>query len=443
MNSGNHEYSHVKDTSLTHHRGTLKRRVFLLFGSFTLGLCMFYTALCLLVAYVIEDSIMYRLLEDEADYLRKQLQVEHRISQPRTEAMTLYMSHNGEFDFPSEIKEQLTTTPGATEIFTATNDTHYHLKFISFDNGQDGVLVANVTSYLVVTTISKNIVLPAGIIWGVVFFVSVLIAYRITVHAVAPIERLSAEVHSQQLLAKRDSEPPVNPILFTTSALDNEIGYLSRSLEQAFNQLSAALSRESHFTRDLSHEMRTPLTIIKNALTLIEQPSANKDEAILQIREASLTMDQTVEVLLALARKSALSQQSCDLRQLVEEGILQLYLTHPECDVELDLNTRLLVKANRRLITLLIRNLLENAARYSRNHQLRIFSQDNAIVFYNVVSQPLSDDPTAPGSKSDNSEGIGQGLYLVKRIVNTLGWQYHIIGDQDRYQFNLVPNLKD
>jgi len=90
---------------------------------------------------------------------------------------------------------------------------------------------------------------------------------------------------------------------------------------------------------------------------------------------------------------------------------------------------------------LLINNLISNATRHSSTAELNIQYQDNELIFYNMskAANQAQVNLENAGIKHENSEGIGQGLFLVKRIVESLNWQYDI--QQTSNQFKIIIKL--
>ena len=204
------------------------------------------------------------------------------------------------------------------------------------------------------------------------------------------------------------------------------------------NHLKLALKRESDFTRDLSHELRTPLTVIKNVLALAEQrPESTQDRQ--QLEQASRQIERTVETLLTLAREESLDMERLAIRSLIEDCFLAIHQEPGGNEFKLDLDVPgdLKLDANRQLLNLLFNNLLENAIQHASEPGLRIFLQGDALVLENPMQGELVDNIFKQDKKGLSSRGLGHGLYLVERIVDTLGWRCHASLEQGQYQFHL------
>lgn len=210
-------------------------------------------------------------------------------------------------------------------------------------------------------------------------------------------------------------------------------------MQQAFDQLSASLAREKDFTADVSHELRTPLTVLNNTITLAEQRGLQPHE-LSQLRIVGEQMFHTIEVLLALARQEQIATEDCLFEPVLEQAAMDISLAF---NTELKLSTAISsgyrVSANANLLRLLVVNLLNNALVHSADQSLSVSANSNRIVFHNLSDNKEQKDWLKAGVKSQDSDGIGQGLYLVTRILQALDWQYQL--EQSDKKFSLTISL--
>jgi signal transduction histidine kinase len=142
-------------------------------------------------------------------------------------------------------------------------------------------------------------------------------------------------------------------------------------LESSFDQLSTAYDAQKRFTGDASHELKTPLTTIKGrvgmALNSPLDPQRTREhlEAISRSADVMATM---VQDLLLLARadeaKLEIVREEISLFELLEDAAFATpsYSSHP---VVIDASKTQFLHVDRRLFTLCLKNLLDNAFRHS------------------------------------------------------------------------------
>jgi two-component system sensor histidine kinase QseC len=251
--------------------------------------------------------------------------------------------------------------------------------------------------------------------------------------AMVPLNRIAAEMGARSLdrLEHLDVEP-----------VPEEAKPLVDALNSLFDRLQAAVENERRFTADAAHELRTPLAALKTqtqvAMTVTNEPEHH--EALLQVIAGVDRATHLVEQLLTLARldpdsaklKSAqfLPVQLCDvtsyiLGELAPQAIdrsIELSLCEP-CNGS--------VIGNETMLSIMIRNLAENAIRYTPTGgsvEVDIRKQDNRVI--------LAVADSGPGIPPDKREkvfkrfyrqlgsdvtGSGLGLSIVQRILEIHG----------------------
>ncbi|MBU2071582.1 MAG: HAMP domain-containing histidine kinase, partial [Gammaproteobacteria bacterium] len=189
---------------------------------------------------------------------------------------------------------------------------------------------------------------------------------------------------------------------------------------------------EKRFVADASHELRTPLSILQlHAQNLSSAKDANEvAEAVNAITEGSKRMSHLVDQLLSIARLDNLQQLSCaviPLTPLLHQSLSQLPLTlldNVHWEMRLDDSCQLF--GDNTLLQSVLRNLLDNAAKYSVvDGIVQVTTQHDTQATTIRISNSGS---TAPDTsrlgdrfyrhqQHQNTEGAGLGLSIVKHIV--------------------------
>src|SRR5207342_1583602 len=116
-------------------------------------------------------------------------------------------------------------------------------------------------------------------------------------YLIAPVHRLSRWVD--------ESSPENAPGLLASQFADDEVGALAAAFDRYQLRLEAFLRREREFTADASHEMRSPLTVLKAGMDLIADdhslgPAGKR--ALLRMQRRAVELNGLLDVLLYLAR---------------------------------------------------------------------------------------------------------------------------------------------
>lgn len=212
-------------------------------------------------------------------------------------------------------------------------------------------------------------------------------------------------------------------------------------INHMLSRLEQSLQAEQRFTSDASHELRSPLSAIQMRLQLLNRKYGEIDPALTQgFRQiqADVTRGNNVlENLLLLARldpsdATQLPRQSLQMNALVEEviKILQLYALEKQIHYQLELeNVR--IEANKELILSCIRNVVDNAIRYSEQGGIiKInLNQHNSSVHFKIENggQGLSEVVLKRlGERfyrelGTKTQGSGLGLSICKKIIQLHG----------------------
>jgi signal transduction histidine kinase len=254
---------------------------------------------------------------------------------------------------------------------------------------------------------------------GMVLLVAIIAAFGISFYLirriVAPLRSFTAKVGAY--------EPGKEAVDFSEFEQNDEIGLLASAFDSMQQRISKFIAREKRFTADVSHELRTPLTVISHSLELLQtttEISPMQTPFLDRIDRGLLRMKTLVETFLAIGRKPKEEDQreECSLESLITEAIHQHELEFPQNPVciEEKYPSTLVLMGERTLLSILIRNLINDAALHAPGSLLTIRFSNSQLIFENP---PFED----PSFKCKQSTGLG--LSIVERVVNHLGYEIH------------------
>ena len=403
---------------------SIRHRLFAALAGFTVLLCLCYTGLALVIAYVTEDMLVQRLLEREAAVVSQRLRQHGELTPSGSDLITVYGRY---LDLPQAVRAQVSPSAPRGEVFTTAGQ-HYHvlaLDLVAAGQPRRAYLLADVAPLLVVQRLVREV---GGVVAGValaLISLALLLAYWLARRLVLPLQRLARE--ARQLA-------PGGAVYFSERDRPDEIGFLARRLETTFTELQAVLRREQAFARDVSHELRTPLTLMHNSLALAgAQPLAADGQA--QLRQGVDEIRATIEVLFALARAEQLPGDVVELRGCIEQCLLRL-LDEYRWDASLlalDLPERLEVVGNPQLVMLLLNNCLANA----------LFHGGPACRIRIAYAQGcLSISNTVQAGQPRRIQGFAHGQSLLGRVTQAMRWDIRFHAGEDYYRVDILPFLR-
>ena len=284
------------------------------------------------------------------------------------------------------------------------------------------------SSQLVITTI-------------VVLILSLLIGYFISKKLSKPIIKISNE-------ARKLADGNFNANFNTVSDI-YEINELAESLNYAKDELSKTEKLKRDLMANVSHDLKTPLTMIKAYAEMVrdityknkEKREENLNTIIEESDRLALLVNDILDLSAIQTENTSLKLEMIDLIKLINQVIkrfniltekenYQFIFTHPD-------NT--IIKADRQRIYQVIYNLINNAINYTGEDK-KIYI--NIIEEKNIYKVEIKD--TGKGIKKEdikhiwdkyyhsdkkhkrNNYGTGLGLSIVKNILQSHGYKYGV-----------------
>lgn len=238
---------------------------------------------------------------------------------------------------------------------------------------------------------------------------------------------------------ERDSELAFLLCRRIALALDNARLFLES--ETIRDQLERANQVKDEFLDSVSHEMRTPLTIIHAGLNLIRRRQAELDPTevsrlIGELEEESRELQGMVENLLALARAEGTERpdlEPCRLDRLLQKVTTDFAERHPARRFALDVSLLPMVASHPPSLERVMRNLLSNAVKYSPAQStvtVEACATDASVVVRiedqgaGIATEELErifDRFYRSPSNSFEASGTGVGLALCRRLAESVG----------------------
>lgn len=224
------------------------------------------------------------------------------------------------------------------------------------------------------------------------------------------------------------------------SNLDNEIGQMAHTFNDLLDRLDYAYTQQRNFVSYVTHELRTPLSILLgNAqVTLMKERSVEEYKQTVENFQLDINnMISLVNSLLELARMNADAQSVPFTEVRVDEVLWAAsdlvkknqpeYLINIEFDQIPDNDESMIVNGNAELLLLAFRNLMENACKYSIDKRVETkISYDNSKVKIDFIDQGVGMNKQETehifeafyrNEKTKEISGHGIGLPLTQRIV--------------------------
>ena len=380
--------------------------------------------------WVMKELLVKQALETEANYFWKSRQQNPDFNLPDTRNLTGFLStENNSSLLPADLQD---LDSGFHEL---PSQSDYSVALVSQKNNEklvllfDGEQVHELTLYFGL--------LPLGVVL-VLVYCSIYLGYRFYRSSVSPVISLAKKVESLDLESVGNNEFKPETLDLST---DREIVTLTKALDRLTKRVREFISRERDFTRDVSHELRSPLTVISIAcdMLLTEQelvrPAKN---SVHRIKRAADDMKSLAEAFLLLARESdgSLTTEPVNVNELLAEEAERFRPLLEGKPVELNIkaNCQLEVNAPSKVLSVIISNFLGNAVMYTDTGTIDLIIDSNRLIVQDSgIGMEVDDKGQAfkPYFRGSNSRrgGHGVGLSIVKKLSDRFSWQVDLTSE--------------
>jgi two-component system, OmpR family, sensor histidine kinase TctE len=252
-----------------------------------------------------------------------------------------------------------------------------------------------------------------------------LVVIAVVQRATRPVRRLSEELQSRR-------EGDLTPL--PAAGAPRELLPLVDATNGVMARLAHLLEHQKRFVRDTSHQLRTPLAVLKAQVQSALRGDVPPRDALVEISDTVDRATVLANQMLSLAKVEQLRQQSeavlTDLSQAVRAMALELAPLVADKDIDFDIETRpAVVQAHEWMLRELARNLLHNAIRHTPaggTLSVRVLADAHAAALVvsdsgTGIAPELQARLFQPFSAGDVRSGSGLGLAICHEIVAALG----------------------
>jgi signal transduction histidine kinase len=211
----------------------------------------------------------------------------------------------------------------------------------------------------------------------------------------------------------------------------DEINLLNESLNSMTEQIHKDFYALRSFTENASHEMQTPLAIIRTKVESLYQLAEGKEimmQQLLSIEDACLKLSKLHQSLLLLTKlenKQFVLKESIHLKSILEQKIEERKELFESKKINLEINiTDFEMQLHQHLSEILISNLLNNSIRYTTlGGTISILLNPQTLTVSNTASSGgLDKEKVFTRFYKASESGTGLGLSIIKEICTAAGF---------------------
>lgn len=234
---------------------------------------------------------------------------------------------------------------------------------------------------------------------------------------------------------------------------DSSLLGLETAINDLLGRMHAAYQQQTRFVSDASHELRTPIAVVKGYADLLARWGRSDpevlDEGIAAIQTETAHMSHLVEQLLFLARgdsgRTQLQMERLSLAALAEEVYAESEMIHPTHRWQFVRACDPVVAADAAMLKQAVRILVDNAVKYTpegESIRLRVLETEQGLAAIEVQDSGIGIDRKdmahvfdrffrADPARAGGTGGTGLGLSIAKWIVDRHGGRFELISERD------------
>ncbi len=281
------------------------------------------------------------------------------------------------------------------------------------------ILKNNKNAYLYVTTKKYSLLLKdknynsnRNLIYSSIFLsilILIIMAYILTIKKLLPLKKLKIEIDK---FAKGDLD--VNVRLEN----DDEIADVANAFDNAVKQIKRLNSSRILFLRNIMHELKTPITKGRISAEMLPD-SKNKDRLISVFEKLQNLIEEFITIEKISSGFIKLEQNTYRFIDILDQAIDLAMIEKNQ--IELIKEKEITLKVDFNLFSIAVKNMIDNAIKYSQDKKVKIIVNNKAIIFKNTgkhLTKDLDEYKEPFTSDGNQKDSFGLGLYLVDNILS-------------------------
>ncbi len=207
---------------------------------------------------------------------------------------------------------------------------------------------------------------------------------------------------------------------------NDEIAQVSNAFDDALRKLESLINSRQLFLRTIMHELKTPIGKGRLLNEFLENETQRDSyDAVFERLELLIEEFSKIEQMLSSSYK--LKWGSYNMQEMVDQALDLMIMDEAEIEEQIEVIQiePFVLKTDYELFSLALKNLIDNALKYSPNHKVHIKIYKNSLEISNEGKQFTQSleaytKPFHGLSSNEKGHGFGLGLYIVQNIMNLL-----------------------
>ncbi len=317
----------------------------------------------------------------------------------------------------------------------------------SLKEGRIQIMVSPTTLYVLINRSEPPFMIGVPhsnpyLMWlrGSLFVLLLLIValYLSIIHSLLPLKQLA------QAIRKYGDNGTYVP---TKSSGKDEIAYVANAFDEAVRKNRALTEARRLFMRNVTHELKTPITVGKLSLPFLEKGAETQilERAFMRME---LLLDDMAHIEQVTSQSGKRNNERCRLARLTDEAVELMISSDGTIVHEFDADDTIL--ADCRMMTTVFKNFIDNAFKYSDDKRVLIRREGDTLLFINRGKEWPEEqqfeamlEPFMYNNPDELSKSFGLGLYIVKSILEThkMGLSHYYRDGMQHFVIENIPRV--
>lgn len=208
----------------------------------------------------------------------------------------------------------------------------------------------------------------------------------------------------------------------------DEIAEVSNAFDDALRKLESLINSRQLFLRTIMHELKTPIGKgrLLNEFLENEEQKENYEKVFERLE---LLIEEFSKIEQMLSSSYVLKMKRYNVQEMIDQALELMIMSDEEIEkqVEVVQIEPFVLETDFELFSLALKNLIDNALKYSPKHKVRIKIYENRIEISNHAKQFMENLEEYRQPFNPKGQGLGLGLYIVQNIVELLGLKLEYI----------------
>lgn len=292
----------------------------------------------------------------------------------------------------------------------------------TYDGYQNYIML--ITNDHLVNEMTRSVALEVNLIFFIIILISILFIYLWSNNYIRRIRKIQHHVIN---LPKNKYEEE-----YIDNAQD-EIGELSRSIEEMREAIKYNEQTKQEMLQNLSHDFKTPIAVIKSYAEAQIDGMVDEESSKIILNQAEILKRKVNKLLQYNSLEYLTKDKEFEEIKMIEiiDEVVQNYKYQTKLEFVLDLDENAIYQGYRENWYTIIDNIIDNAKRFAKT-KIVIVLRNNRIRIYNDgehIDEKFVKNSFKPYEKGVHGE-FGLGMSIVKKTIDFFGLNLRVVNEE-------------